>query len=68
MSYTRSLANQDLGVFPRSGENTMRQSLTFASIALVVSILAFLGTMAVLRAEKPDWTEQMSEALRKASE
>jgi hypothetical protein len=46
----------------------MRRSLTFASIALVAAILAFGGAMAVLRADNPAWTEQMSDALRKASE
>jgi len=46
----------------------MRRSLALVSIALVAAILAFWGAIAVLRAEKPDWSEQMSEALRKASE
>jgi hypothetical protein len=46
----------------------MRRTLTFASIALVAAVLAIWGAMAVLRAENPDWTEQMSEVLRKSSE
>jgi hypothetical protein len=46
----------------------MRRSLAFASIALVAAILAFWGAIAVLRAENPDWTEQMGETLRRASE
>jgi hypothetical protein len=63
------LGQPGLGVcFPRRGENNMRRSLAFASIAHVAAILAFWGAMAALRAENPDWTEQMSEALRKASE
>jgi hypothetical protein len=46
----------------------MRRSLAFASIALVAALLAFWGAIAALRAENPDWTEQMSETLRRASE
>ena len=54
--------------FPRGGENTMGRTLTVASIALVAASLAFWGAIAILRAENPNWTEQMSEALRKAGE